>query len=98
MYIKCILALICTCIIIRDPSKFSNSIESLTKEVVHATDQNISLPASQRQGAAAAATPATKMDVEKKPGRAFRHKKVGKFLAESGKPMYNNKCLSAAYR
>ncbi|KAK3739304.1 hypothetical protein QZH41_017879, partial [Actinostola sp. cb2023] len=69
----------------RDPSNFNGSAESLAKEVMHAAELDIKLSQSEKKKAEEAAPPqAPRITVEKKPGRAFRHKLAGKFLAESG--------------
>lgn len=72
---------------LRAGTVFENSLESLAKEIVNALD---SVPESAiKLGATEmptepAATPVPKVDIQKKPGRAFLHKLTGKFLAESG--------------
>lgn len=64
-------------------------MESLANEVMHATEEEIKLSdGEQKTASAAAPSEAPKKIVEKKPGRAFRHKLAGKFLAESGEFVY----------
>uniref|UniRef100_A0A1I8GCP2 TIR domain-containing protein n=3 Tax=Macrostomum lignano TaxID=282301 RepID=A0A1I8GCP2_9PLAT len=63
----------------RRDEAFDNSIVSLTKEIIHAAGDKLKIgQASPSQ------PPALKVDLKKKPGRAFRHSQLGKFLAESG--------------
>lgn len=72
---------------LRDGTVFENSLESLAKEIVNALD---SVPESaiklsdSEMPAEASAAPVRKVNIQKKPGRAFIHKLTGKFLAESG--------------
>lgn len=52
---------------------------------MHATEQDVSISkAEQKEAVTQAPAEAPKTVVKKKPGRAFRHKLLGKFLAESG--------------
>jgi hypothetical protein len=75
-----------TLFVLRDSGSFNKSVESLANEVVYATDKDISLSKSELNDAVANVPPeAPKKIITKKPGRAFRHKLEGKFLAESGK-------------
>ena len=74
-------------LLLRDGTVFENSLESLAKEIVNALD---SVPESaiklndSEMPAEASAAPVRKVNIQKKPGRAFIHKLTGKFLAESG--------------
>ncbi|KXJ27782.1 uncharacterized protein LOC110233617 [Exaiptasia diaphana] len=74
----------------RDPSNFSSSVESLAKEIMHAAENDITLSADETKEAEKQAPSEcpTKV-VEKKPGRAFRHKLANKFLAESGQVKFH---------
>ncbi len=57
-------------------------IESLAKEIIHKCGDGILKLEAPKPVSAGA--PAPKIDVQKKPGRAFIHKITGKYLAESG--------------
>ena len=74
-------------LLLRDGTVFENSLESLAKEIVNALDSvpesAIKLSDSEMPTEASAA-PVRKVNIQKKPGRAFIHKLTGKFLAESG--------------
>jgi len=74
----------------REETNFGNSLGSLAKEIVNALED---LPESAiKLGApekAPAAAPVPKVDIQKKPGRAFLHKLSGKFLAESGQVKFH---------
>jgi len=64
----------------RNEDNFENSITSLAKEIIHEAGDQISIgetPSTYN-------SPTFTMDLEKKPGRAFKHKLEGKYLAESG--------------
>lgn len=77
---------------LRDGTVFENSLESLAKEIVNALDSvpesAIKLSDSEMPTEASAA-PVPKVNIQKKPGRAFIHKLTGKFLAESGTGIYD---------
>jgi len=60
----------------RPGTNFDKSVESLTKEIMHVSGGKLRLAAPQISNVAA--------QLKNKPGRAFRHKISGKFLAESG--------------
>ena len=77
--------------LIRDGTIFDNSLASLAKEIVNSLDSDvpesaIQLSTSDMPDEAAVEVP--KVDIQKKPGRAFLHKLTGKFLAESGNKLY----------
>ena len=83
---------------IRDGTVFENSLTSLTKEIVNALDSDVEESAIMLSESdmpeEAPSAPVPKVDIQKKPGRAFLHKLTGKFLAESGKGILY---LSIAY-
>ena len=53
----------------------------MCKEIMHACGNNLKIG---QPKAATAAQPMKQVDLTVKPGRAFRHKLTGQFLAESG--------------
>lgn len=65
----------------RNEATFNQSLESLANEIMQAVPSGMDIKAAK---AAGALSPAPVKAITKKPGRAFRHVKTGKFLAESG--------------
>ena len=74
------------CLNNREGTVFKNSLESLVKEIINSLESvpvdDIKLNPSEKPKAPVANAP--KIEIKKKPGRAFQHKLTGKFLAESG--------------
>lgn len=75
----------------REGTVFENSLESLAKEIINSlesgSEDDIKLNPSDMSEAPPAHAP--KIDIQKKPGRAFLHKLTGKFLAESGQVKFH---------
>ena len=67
-------------------TKISTSLESLVKEIMHActAENEIMIEPVELPPEVANVAPKRDTPVEKKPGRAFKHLKTGKYLAESG--------------
>ena len=66
----------------REKGNMERRIESLAKEIIHKCGDGILKLETPKPVSAGASAP--KIDVKKKPGRAFIHKITGKYLAESG--------------
>lgn len=75
----------------REGTVFKNSLESLVKEIINSLESvpvdDIKLNPSEKPKAPVANAP--KIEIKKKPGRAFQHKLTGKFLAESGQVKFH---------
>lgn len=68
---------------------FENSLASLAKEIVNSLDSDVpesAIKLSSSEIPEEMNVP--RVDIQRKPGRAFLHKLTGKFLAESGKDIY----------
>ncbi|CAH1775336.1 unnamed protein product [Owenia fusiformis] len=70
----------------REETNMAKRIDSLIKEIMHQVGDNIKMIPPPQEPAIKAAP---KVTVEKKPGRAFRHKLSGKYLAESGEVKFH---------
>ena len=74
-------------LLLRDGTVFENSLVSLAKEIVNALDsapESVIILSDSEMPTDASAAPVPKVNIQKKPGRAFYHKLTGKFLADSG--------------
>ncbi|EDO39316.1 predicted protein [Nematostella vectensis] len=75
----------------RDEANFENSVKSLAQEIMHAVgdSSDITLAPDEKQEAASKSVVKPTAEVKKNPGRAFRHKIAGKFLAETGQVKFH---------
>ena len=71
-------------LLLRDGTVFENSLESLAKEIINSVPESAVKLSDSEMPTEASAAPVPKVNIQKKPGRAFVHKLTGKFLAESG--------------